>query len=183
MIHLGLPSAPLNDPCVYFECTRADYYRHLQDVREQSAWSEWIAYYARGIAEQCQGTMGFTRIMLALRERLHEEVGNVQRHASLRAVLDAFFQEPVLSIQRISEQANMAPNAVQAALDELQQLGIVYESREGRRGASMPSVGTQRRLRPQSIKTNAYKSVLSSKIVSPLNYGASPGTMFKQPLC
>jgi len=127
MIQLGLLSAPLIYPSVFFERTRADYYRRLQDMRDHGAWHEWIAYFARGIAEQCQETIGFTRTILSLRQRLHEEAGNVRRRASLRAVLDAFFQEPVLSIRRISEQANMSPNSVQTALDELQQIGIVYE--------------------------------------------------------
>ncbi len=127
MIQLGLLSAPLIYPSVFFERTRAEYYQRLQDVRDNGAWDTWIAYFALGITQQCQETISFTRTILSLRQRLLQEVGYVRRRASLRAVLDAFFQEPVLSIRRISEQANMASNSVQTALNELQQLGIVYE--------------------------------------------------------
>ncbi len=134
MIQLGLLSAPLIYPSVYIERTRAEYYQRLQDVREQGAWNEWIAYFTRGIREQCAETIVFTRTILSLRQRLHQDVGHVRRRAALGAVLDAFFQAPVLSIRQISEQAHMAYNSAQAALAELEQLGLVYEVTGKQRG-------------------------------------------------
>ncbi len=127
MIQSGLLSAPLIYPSVYFERTRDEYYQRLQDVRAHGAWNEWIDYFARGIKQQCAETITFTQTILRLRQQLREEVGNVRRRASLNAVLDVFFQQPVLAARQIGEQTNMTHNSVQTALNDLQRLNIVYE--------------------------------------------------------
>lgn len=127
MIQLGLLSAPLIYPSVYFERHRTEYYQRLQNVRDHAAWNDWIDFFVQGIIQQCSETISFTRMILDLRQQLHKNIGNVRRRASLSMVLDAFFQEPVLSLRQIAQQANISINAVQAALDEFQERGIVYE--------------------------------------------------------
>jgi Fic family protein len=127
MIQLGLFSAPLIYPSVYFERTRSEYYQRLQDVRDHGAWNEWIEYFVRGVKRQCVETLDFTQMILRLRQQLHDEIGNVRRRASLNAVLDAFFQYPVLTRPEIANRAHMALNSVQAALDDFQERGLVYE--------------------------------------------------------
>jgi Fic family protein len=126
MMQLGLLSAPLIYPSVYFERTRDEYYRHLQDVRERGAWSEWIGYFAEGIKRQCMETINFTQMIVSLRRQLQEEIG-VRRRASISAVLNVFFETPSLSVRQIIDRAHLAKNSVQAALDELEMRGIVYE--------------------------------------------------------
>lgn len=127
MIQLGLISAPLIYPSVYFERARDEYYGRLQAVREQGAWSEWIAFFTDGIIQQCQETLVFTQTILQIRDQLRQHVSNARRRASMSAVLDAFFHEPVQSIRQLSERANMAYNSVQPALGDLEAMGIVYE--------------------------------------------------------
>lgn len=127
MIQLGLLSAPLIYPSVYFERHRTEYYQRLQDVREQAFWNGWIDFFVQGIIQQCAETIKFTQMILTLRQQLHSDIGHIRRRASLSAVLDTFFQEPVLSLRQIAQQANMSINAVQSALDEFQERNIVYE--------------------------------------------------------
>lgn len=127
MIHLGLLSAPLIYPSVYFEKTRDDYYRLLQEVRERGAWSEWIEYFVQGIKAQCRETIDFTQMILKLKARLHREVHNVRRRHSINTVLDVFFDSPVLAPKNISERGNMSLGAVRSALSDLEELEIVHE--------------------------------------------------------
>ena len=127
MMQLHLLSAPLIYPSVYFERRRTEYYQYLQNVREQAAWNEWIDFFTQGIIQQCSETINFTKMILDLRQRLQGNINNIRRRASLSAVLDVFFQEPVLSLRQIAEQTNMSINTVQAALDEFQEQDIVYE--------------------------------------------------------
>lgn len=134
MIHLGLLSAPLIYPSVYFERTREEYYGRLQDVREEGAWNEWIEYFVRGIKEQCEETINFTQSIFALRQRLSREIPNVRRRASMVAVLEAFFEYPVLAPKQISDSANMSIGAVRTALSELENLEIAHEITGKRKG-------------------------------------------------
>lgn len=127
MIQLGLLTAPLIYPSVYFERRRDAYYAHLQAVRDEGAWNDWIAFFTQGIIEQCFETVTLTQMILELRSRLREQVGSVRRRASISAVLDAFFHEPVQSIRQLSDQARLPPNTVAPAIEELIALGWVYE--------------------------------------------------------
>lgn len=127
LMSLGLLSAPLIYPSVYFEKTRDEYYAALQGVRDRGAWNDWISYFVRGIGEQCGETIRLTRTIRELQGRLLEEVALVRRRHSVDAVLGVFFGYPVLTAKEISDGANISLGAVRAALDDLQELRIVRE--------------------------------------------------------
>lgn len=135
LIQLGLLSAPLIYPSVYFERNRDKYYGLLQKVRERGEWNEWIEFFVRGVKQQCFETIKFTHHILQLREELHQAVGDVRRRASLSAVLDAFFYDPTLSIQEIQDRANISSyHTVRSALEDLEAQGMVYEITGRQRG-------------------------------------------------
>ncbi len=134
MIQLGVLSAPLIYPSVYFERTRAEYYQRLQAVREQGAWNEWIGYFAKGIQQQCKETVDFTLMILALRQQLRSDISHVSRRASVAAVLDAFFEQPVLSSSDIGKYAHIAFNSVKSAIAVLEENGLVFEVSSRPRG-------------------------------------------------
>jgi Fic family protein len=127
MISLGLLSAPLIYPSVYFEKNRADYYDALQGVRDRGDWSRWVEYFVDGVQAQCEETIELTQTILKLQKRLHREVAHVRRRHSIDAVLGAFFESPVLTAKSISERANMSLGAARSALDDLQEMEIVEE--------------------------------------------------------
>ena len=135
LIQLGLLSAPLIYPSVYFERNRDRYYELLQDVRERGEWNLWIEFFVQGIKQQCLETITFTQHVLRLREELQQAIGDVRRRASLIAVLDAFFYDPTLSIQEIQNRANISSyHTVRNALEELENQGMVYEITGKQRG-------------------------------------------------
>jgi Fic family protein len=127
LIQLGLLSAPLIYPSVFFERRRDDYNAMLQAVRETGAWDEWVGFFAEGMREQAQATIQLTRMILNLKEHLQEQVKNVSRRASVTAVLDAFFQEPVLTLAEIVQRARMARHSAQIGVDVLLDQNILGE--------------------------------------------------------
>jgi Fic family protein len=126
MMQLGLLSAPLIYPSVYFERQRSAYYDHLQAVRDKAAWHEWIEFFAQGIVDQCHETIAFTRTILALQDSLQSKAG-IRKRATTTAVLNAFFNEPVLSVTAVAEQAHISYNSAQAVIAELEKGKIVRE--------------------------------------------------------
>lgn len=127
LISLGLLSAPLIYPSVYFEKTRDEYYAALQGVRERGEWNVWIEYFASGVEQQCRETIQLTRTILGLQERLKGEVAHVRRRHSAEAVLGVFFEAPVLTVKEISDRANISLGAARAALEDLGEMGTVRE--------------------------------------------------------
>ncbi len=134
MIQLGLLSAPLIYPSVYFERTRADYYQRLQAVREQGDWNEWVKYFAEGIAQQCRETIKFTQVILELRKHLQHSITNVGRRASINAIIDAFFQQPVQPLAQLSKSAHVSLNSANAAIEFLIGQNLVFEITNKQKG-------------------------------------------------
>lgn len=134
MIKLGLLSAPLIYPSVFFEKTRDEYYARLQAVRDYD-WEGWIAYFALATIQACQDTLQFTRTVIALQRHLNSQVSDIRRRVSCSEVLNVFFEEPVLSVKQICDRTRISHKTVQAALEELINRDLVYEvtQREKRR--------------------------------------------------
>jgi Fic family protein len=133
LIQLRLLSQPLIHPSVFLERTRDQYYQLLQDVRDSGAWNQWVGYFAGGMAEQARETIEFAQTTLRLRQEVRERVSNVRRRASVAAVVDAFFHEPVLSITEISKRVGLAYNSVAGALKVLKEHRIVAEISDSRK--------------------------------------------------
>jgi Fic family protein len=123
LIQLGLLTHALIHPSVYFEHTRDEYYRLLQDVHERGTWEAWIRYFASGIIQQCNETKNFTQIVIQLQQRMRGELSagdiDIRRHASIQAVLDSFFYMPVLNINEVITRTNLSYNAVKKGLNFL----------------------------------------------------------------
>jgi len=134
LVQLGLLSAPLIHPSVYFEQSRGQYYWLLQDVRASGAWEDWIAYFVEGIAAQCRESVAFARRVLELQSALKAGIASLRRRAAAGAVLDAFLSIPVMPVSQIRDVTGLATNTVLAALEELQANGIVREMTGRQRG-------------------------------------------------
>jgi Fic family protein len=134
MIKLGLLSAPLIYPSVVFEARRREYTDRLQGVRDQQEWSEWILFFAVAISEACQSTINLTMTIIGVQHEIAEGIKEVRRRASMLAVLDVLYRDPVLNVADLSERASLSPNAVRNCLRGLQERGIVEELSGRKRG-------------------------------------------------
>ncbi|MBV6458372.1 MAG: hypothetical protein HONBIEJF_01499 [Fimbriimonadaceae bacterium] len=134
LIQLGLLSAPLLYPSVYFERTRDQYYEELQRLRETGDWEAWIGYFVEGLREQAQHTLDLVAAIRAVQASLRAKAAGVRRHASMLRVLEAFMQNPVLSTRDAAIAAGLSFATAQSAIDGLGALGIVREVTGKRRG-------------------------------------------------
>lgn len=134
MIKLGLLSAPLIYPSVFFEQTKDEYCARLQAVRDQDDWEGWLNYFSLATVKACEDTLGFTRTIISLERHLHSQVSNIRKRASCGEVINVFFEQPVLSVKQISEKTRTSHKTVQSALDELIAQGIVYEVTQKEKG-------------------------------------------------
>lgn len=150
LIQLGLLSAPLIHPSVYFERTRDQYYQLLQNVREHGTWAEWISYFAKGVSEQSKGTIALAKTLLDLQQTLKQRVSGVRKRASISEVMDAFFHAPVLSSTEIAAMTGLSYNSVSSALEAIEQIGIVREITGRRKGRSYACVPILKAIFPDS---------------------------------
>lgn len=114
----------------YFKQHRAEYYGHLQAIRDHGHWEQWLAFFLRGIASVSREATETARRILALREdhraavttHLGRAAGNGHR------VLESLYQRPIVSVAEVQELTGTTFTAANNLVSRLVQLGILQEA-------------------------------------------------------
>lgn len=131
----GVLRSPLLYLSLYLKTHRAEYYRLLQEVREQGAWEAWLEFFLDGVAETANGAFDAATRIVALfkadRERITAES---DRAGSALRVHDLLQQNPYVTGPGLVQRTGLSAPTVNAALADLERLGVVEEVTGRRRG-------------------------------------------------
>lgn len=126
---------PLLYLSLYLKSHRADYYRLLQEVREQGAWEAWLEFFLVGVAETAnQAFDAATRIVELFKQDRERIAAQSDRAGSALRIHDLLQQNPFATATALVTQTGLTAPTVNAALGDLQRLGIVEEVTGRRRG-------------------------------------------------
>ncbi|MBF0502435.1 MAG: Fic family protein, partial [Candidatus Riflebacteria bacterium] len=89
----------------YFKRYRQQYYEHLQSVRDNGTWEQWLAFFLRGIVEVSLQATDTARRILSLREEHRQKITeNFGRAAGNgHRVLEHLYKHPIVSIAEVKE--------------------------------------------------------------------------------
>lgn len=131
----GVLRQPLLYLSLYFKTHRKTYYRLLQEVRERGAWEVWLEFFLDGIAETAdQAFETANRIATLLAQDRKRIVTEADRTGSVLQVHDLMRTRPFLTATAAVEQSGLTMPTVNAALAQLQSLGLVEEVTGRKRG-------------------------------------------------
>jgi len=131
----GVLRKPLLYLSLYLKTHRADYYRLLQEVREQGAWEAWLEFFLTGVAETAnQAFDAATRIVGLFKDDRERIIATSERAGSALRLHDLFQQSPYLTATKLVERTGLSAPTVNAALVDLERLGVVEEVTGRRRG-------------------------------------------------
>lgn len=131
----GVLRKPLLYLSLYLKAHRADYYRLLNEVRERGAWEAWLDFFLAGVADTAnQAFDAATRIGELFNQDRERIVGQSARAGSALRIHDLLQQSPYLTANRLVERTGLSAPTVNAALADLERLGIVEEVTGRRRG-------------------------------------------------
>jgi Fic family protein len=116
---------PLLYLSAFFERNRSDYYTLLRDVTRRSAWTEWIAFFLRGVAEQANDASDRAHTMLALWKSFRDKVTTARTSALLTAIIDDLFASPATTIARVRDRFNITYPSAKNNVQKLVDLGIL----------------------------------------------------------
>ncbi|MBF0502432.1 MAG: Fic family protein [Candidatus Riflebacteria bacterium] len=89
----------------YFKRYRQQYYEHLQSVRDNGTWEQWLAFFLRGIVEVSNQATDTARRILSLREghrqKIAEDFGRAAGNG--HRVLEHLYKHPIVSIGEVKE--------------------------------------------------------------------------------
>lgn len=111
----------------YFERHRSDYYEHLLDVSRRGAWSGWIQFFLRGVADQSIDAVERAQQLLALRNRWAEMFQTARTSALLLKLLDGLFHNPFTNLARATAWLEVQPQSAQNNINQLIRHGILEE--------------------------------------------------------
>ncbi|MVA96053.1 winged helix-turn-helix transcriptional regulator [Nitratireductor sp. CAU 1489] len=131
----GVLRKPLLYLSLYLKAHRADYYRLLQEVREHGNWEAWLDFFLAGVAETAnQAFEAATRIVDLFKEDRERITNESDRAGSALRIHDLFQQNPVLTSNQLVEQTGLSAPTVNAALVDLEKMGLVGEITGRKRG-------------------------------------------------
>ena len=131
----GVMRQPLLYLSLYLKTHRADYYRLLQEVREQGAWEAWLEFFLDGVTETAdQAFNSATRIVNLFETDRAAIAQQADRSGSVLRLHELLQKKPFLSAPAVRDLTGLTMPTVNAALETLQQLGIVAEVTGRRRG-------------------------------------------------
>ena len=126
---------PLLYLSLYLKIHRADYYRLLQEVREHGAWEAWLEFFLVGVAETAnQAFDAATRIAELFKRDRERITAESERAGSALRVHDLLQQNPFATPTALVAQTGLTAPTINAALADLQRLGVVDEVTGRRRG-------------------------------------------------
>jgi Fic family protein len=131
----GVLRKPLLYLSLYLKTHRADYYRLLQEVRERGAWEAWLEFFLDGVAETAnQAFDAATRIVELFKQDRERITAESDRVGSALRIHELLQQNPFLSANLLVERTGLSAPTINAALADLERLGIVEEVTGRRRG-------------------------------------------------
>ncbi|UUX51845.1 Fic family protein [Nisaea acidiphila] len=135
LIVTGVIRQPLLYLSLYLKTHRADYYRLLQEVRERGAWEAWIEFFLDGVIEIAnqafETATGIDELFRTDRDRISLES---VRAGSVLRVHEAMQTRPFISGPATRAATGLTTPTVNAALADLEKMGIVEEITGKRRG-------------------------------------------------
>lgn len=118
---------PLLYLSAFFERRDQEYKDHLLEVSRRGTWSEWISFFARGVAEQARD--GATRAgrLLGLGAEYRRRVAALANSSTAVQLVDEILASPFTTINRAATALGVTFPTAQAAINRLVAANILQE--------------------------------------------------------
>jgi len=104
LVNWKLLPLPLLYLSAYFERHRQDYYDLLRAISERGAWSEWLAFFLRGVAEQSQEANQMAKKLQDLQLKWRRQLQAAPRTSVLvLQLVDELFKTPVVTAPQVQK--------------------------------------------------------------------------------
>jgi Fic family protein len=135
LLHLvlhGLLDLPVLYLSRYIVRHKADYYHHLQTVRDTGNWEAWVLYMLRAVEETSRQTLtqvqGIRELMQTTKQRLRTELPRLYS----QDLINNLFRHPYTKIEFIERDLRVSRPTATKYLTELCSAGIVRKLKLGR---------------------------------------------------
>lgn len=131
----GVLTKPLLYLSLFLKTHRAEYYRLLQEVRENGNWEAWLDFFLAGVAATAnQAFEAATRIVDLFKQDRERIVAESDRASTSLRIHELFQLHPFLTSNQLALHTGLSSPTVNTVLSELERIGIVQEVTGRKRG-------------------------------------------------
>lgn len=124
----GALKEPLLYLSLYFKLHRNQYYDHLQRIRTEGAWEEWLRFFLEGTATTAQEAAKTATRILNLFSKDRQKIQKLGRStASALRVYEFMQRKPITNIAAAAKALKLSIPTVTVVLNHLVRIGIVEE--------------------------------------------------------
>ena len=124
---------PLLYLSAYFEQHRQQYYDSLLAVSQAGTWSEWVAFFLRGVAQQSQDAILRSDRLLNLWQEYRRKLQSPRASALSLQLVDELFSYPAMTIAWAAKRLDVTPRSAQLNIEKLVRAEILREETGKRR--------------------------------------------------
>ena len=107
----------------------------MQEVRERGAWEPWLEFFLDGVAQTANQAFDAATRIIDLFKKDRERIGaEGERAGSALRVHDHLQRNPFATSKTLVERTGLTPPTINAALADLERIGIVDEITGRKRG-------------------------------------------------
>lgn len=130
LILVGLQSLPILYLSNYIIRNKSDYYRLLQNVRQEGIWEEWILYIIRGVEETARETIDLIQSIKILMDEYKNTLRTNYKFYS-HELLNNLFKHPYTKIEFVEKDLGVSRITAANYLNKLSQNGILEKRKLG----------------------------------------------------
>ena len=131
----GLLRQPLLYLSLHFKKHRAEYYRQLDQVRQNGDWEAWLDFFLEGAMLTANAAVETAlRLLKLFREDEARLKSGKRSHQSMQKVFDAMRSRPISNIRQLTARTGLSFATVAKTVDALVSIGLLRELTGNRRG-------------------------------------------------
>jgi len=127
LVNWKLLPLPLLYLSAFFERHRQDYYDLLLAISERGAWSEWLAFFLSGVAEQSQEANQMAKKLQDLQLKWREKLTKARASALLLRLADSLFESPLVTIPQAQRVLGVTYRTAQQNVERLVEEDILQQ--------------------------------------------------------
>lgn len=120
-------SRPILYLSLYFKQKREAYYAHLQAVRDEGRWEDWIVFFLDGVTATSRSALKTAREIIDLRERMRTELAAIPRRPKAAALGEKLFAHPYMTVKLAARLLDITPPTAGALVRDYCERGLLAQ--------------------------------------------------------
>lgn len=132
LIERRILPTPLLYLSAFFDASRREYYEGLRGVSERGAWHDWLEYFLLGVARMAEDALSRATRINSKVARWQSQVAGDSTKTPWR-VVQLLASNPYVTAKVVAQNLGVAFTTAQRAIERLERLKIVRQTRKARR--------------------------------------------------